>query len=294
MTAPIISDSAQRAKNIIENKPAIFNLEDNPKANIYYNKNLENPKYGGLVGRASIENNKDIIIKLSKEQNLDSNLVAAIFYMENSHGWYAGMGKIADDLNVSKSKFPGNIQPMWNKLAGEHGNVNNLEDNIKASITLIKRISERIENPTVERVATLYNSLAKEKVTNYGARVGEIFRTNPWGERLETNIIIKSEKPKQIQSKNYEQSPNYDTQIPVIKDIWKILPYNLSSDDNTYKYIKNGFCLDKDFASLNPNEQDRYIKDFITQNNQQRLDIALQEVKNNQTQSSINKISHAV
>jgi hypothetical protein len=139
-----------------------------------------------LIGKASVVKNMALIKVESDKQKVDPNLVAAIFYVENSHGWYGGLGLAADVVGISKSELPGNIRPMWNKLAGEHGDIRKLEDNIKASVTLIKRIAERLENQTVERVATLYNSLSQDQVSDYGARVGEVFRTHPWGVKIPT------------------------------------------------------------------------------------------------------------
>jgi hypothetical protein len=45
---------------------------------------------------------------------------------------------------------------------------------------LIRRIVERLEEPTVSKVASLYNSLAKDQVTDYGARVADVYRTKAW------------------------------------------------------------------------------------------------------------------
>lgn len=50
----------------------------------------------------------------------------------------------------------------------------------RAGATLLKRIVDRLPSPSVERVATLYNSLAKEKVSDYGARVAIVHEAKPW------------------------------------------------------------------------------------------------------------------
>jgi hypothetical protein len=160
--------------------------------------------------------------------------VAAIFYVENSHGHYGGLGQIADALGASKSVLPANIRPnMWNKLAGEHGDVNKLSDNITAGVKLIKRISDRIENPTVERVATLYNSLAKEKVTEYGARVGQIFREHKWGKEIPT---LNKSKSNQI-----EKIPNgkLNVTVPSINSLQKSSEYLIDkfSELNNHDYL---------------------------------------------------------
>lgn len=192
MSNNIINQSEARRKNILENKRALFELRDNPSANIYKGEILENLPFAHKMGVNAVSNHLNLIIKESEKQKVDANLVAAIFYMENSHGYYGGLGPIADKIGYSKSVLPANIRSMWNGLVGKNGNIENIHDNIVAGIILIKRISQRIENPTVERIATLYNSLAQEQVTSYGARVGEIFRTHKWGQELYTNYPAKS------------------------------------------------------------------------------------------------------
>jgi hypothetical protein len=36
------------------------------------------------------------------------------------------------------------------------------------------------ENPTPEKVGTLWNSISQEEVTTQGARIGRIYRERPW------------------------------------------------------------------------------------------------------------------
>ena len=52
--------------------------------------------------------------------------------------------------------------------------------NIRAGILLIRRIQDRLSDPEPEYVATLYNSMAKEKVNDYGARVARYMQEKPW------------------------------------------------------------------------------------------------------------------
>lgn len=55
-----------------------------------------------------------------------------------------------------------------------------VRQNVRAGAALLKRIVDRLPTPTVERVATLYNALAKEKVSDYGARVATVYQAKPW------------------------------------------------------------------------------------------------------------------
>jgi hypothetical protein len=51
---------------------------------------------------------------------------------------------------------------------------------VRAGTVLLKRISERLSDPRPGAIATLYNGLAKNRVTDYGARVAEVYRQKPW------------------------------------------------------------------------------------------------------------------
>jgi len=56
---------------------------------------------------------------------------------------------------------------------------------------LLKRIMDRLADPTVAKVATLYNSLPKEQVTDLGARTAVVYETRAW-----------ERKPKAINPRN--------------------------------------------------------------------------------------------
>jgi hypothetical protein len=46
--------------------------------------------------------------------------------------------------------------------------------------TLLRRIRDRLQDPNIQNIATLYNGLSKGNVTDYGNRVDEIYRTKEW------------------------------------------------------------------------------------------------------------------
>ncbi|WP_147289749.1 hypothetical protein [Helicobacter sp. MIT 14-3879] len=45
---------------------------------------------------------------------------------------------------------------------------------------MVKRIIERLENPTIEKIGTLYNSLAKEKIAGYGRILKYYYEEQSW------------------------------------------------------------------------------------------------------------------
>jgi soluble lytic murein transglycosylase-like protein len=52
--------------------------------------------------------------------------------------------------------------------------------NIRAGAILLKRIQDRLADPSIRNVATLYNGLAQPAVTNYGAQVEQAYRNREW------------------------------------------------------------------------------------------------------------------
>jgi hypothetical protein len=52
--------------------------------------------------------------------------------------------------------------------------------NIRAGATLLRRIRDRLQDPSIQNIATLYNGLGEKNVTDYGKRVDEIYRTREW------------------------------------------------------------------------------------------------------------------
>ncbi|OGQ07434.1 MAG: hypothetical protein A3G32_00690 [Deltaproteobacteria bacterium RIFCSPLOWO2_12_FULL_40_28] len=165
---PVLNMEADRKKSILENTPAIFEVAENPKAD-GSKPWFENHK------QSQVAKYDDLIVKEAKAQNVDPDLVRAIMYMETTHGYYDKIYPFRDSI------LPMNINSeAWKNLGYSKQDLENPEINIHAGVMLIKRISERIKEPTVEKIATHYNALAKDKVTDYGARVGNIYHEKLW------------------------------------------------------------------------------------------------------------------
>lgn len=74
-----------------------------------------------------------------------------------------------------------NINPeIWRDLGFAGRQASDPATNIEMGTKLIGRIRDRLENPTPEAVGTLYNSLPKDKVTDYGAYIARLMREKPW------------------------------------------------------------------------------------------------------------------
>lgn len=184
---PVLETEAERRKSILENTPGLFQVEDNRDAS------GTQPGYAlSGLGVDAVRNYDSLIEEESKRAGVDPNLARATMYMEASQGWY---GYPAEALGFADSIFPMNVRrSLWGALidnqqhyrpAGKGpgyyvDDFDNPRLNIRAGVTLLKRIEDRLENPTIRNIATLYNLLGKNKVTDYGARVERIYQTREW------------------------------------------------------------------------------------------------------------------
>jgi hypothetical protein len=166
-----------RKKSIIKNTPAEFIIEENISA------------YGGKpiyerYSKEQVKENEEYIIIYSKKYNLDTDFVRAIIYMESTHGWYDSYcGKYNPKCLEAFSILPMNILvDYWKDLGFTREDLKNPEKNIEAGCILLRRIWDRVKNPTIEKVASIYNLLGTTKVLDYGMRVRKIYDLKLWNE----------------------------------------------------------------------------------------------------------------
>ena len=112
-------------------------------------------------------------------------------WTEASRGHWYGLNDLGDEFGISGSIMPMNIQPdKWAVLVGgTRKDLENPERNIEAAIILIQRLTENVSDPTAEKISTLWNSLAKETVSDLGAYYGRIYREKPWESDLPSKVI---------------------------------------------------------------------------------------------------------
>ena len=104
---------------------------------------------------------RDIIESQAQEQGVDPDLVKAIVHMETTHGQYDVIPALVD---ANTSILPMSIRSdYWEDLGYSREQLKQPESNIKAGVLLLKRISERVQSPTVENIATLYNDLVQKQ-----------------------------------------------------------------------------------------------------------------------------------
>ncbi len=54
------------------------------------------------------------------------------------------------------------------------------EANIEAATVLLRRIADRIEKPSPEKIGSIWHYLGHEKTDKFGEYIGEIYRKKPW------------------------------------------------------------------------------------------------------------------
>jgi hypothetical protein len=168
LSKPVLHKASDRKQSIINNTSAHFNIDDNPSAD-GSKPVIEIAHFGSIVKELT-----SIIDKEANTQGVDPNLVKAIMYMESTHGYYDAP---LDMIGMNKSLRPMNINSdYWKDLGYTREQLADPATNIKVGIMLIKRIQDRLEDPSIRKIATLYNSISQEKVTDYGARVEAIYK----------------------------------------------------------------------------------------------------------------------
>lgn len=175
---PIINLHAGRRASILQDTPAIFSLKRKRLTIVGY-PGYHNKKFGVTA----VRKNDWLIVQEAKGFGVDPDLVRAIMYIENAHG--ALYGAAAEAFGVAKSLLPMNIRPdLWSGQIGGNPDFGKRRTNVRAGVILIKRIAERTAEPTVEKIAALYNALALEDLGRserpYFAWVARAYKEKPW------------------------------------------------------------------------------------------------------------------
>ncbi|MGK0547386.1 PAAR domain-containing protein [Halomonas cupida] len=172
-TPPIINLESDRWVSIIQNTPAIFEISDNPNAS------SKEPWYE-FDRFDEVDGNELAYESVSRQVGVEAGLLKAIAYLETTHGYY-------DRINPKNRSFrPMNLNyEYWKPLADEVGFtrdevINHPYPNIYVAAVLLKRIQERISSPTIEKVASIYNALGAEHVSDYGKRTKFIYDHQLW------------------------------------------------------------------------------------------------------------------
>ena len=107
--------------------------------------------------------------------DLDADLIRSIMFMETSHGWY-------DKINpIRKTILPMNIHyEYWKNLGFSKEQLLIPKINIDVGTLILKRIQNRLQYPKISKIASVYNFIGKERVSDYGSRVARIYKERAW------------------------------------------------------------------------------------------------------------------
>jgi soluble lytic murein transglycosylase-like protein len=194
---PVIGAENERARrqSILENSPALFPIEENPRAS-----GAAPSHRVSSLGAELVQKHDQEIEEEAARVGADPDLLRAVMYVEVSQGWY---GYPFELPHIADSILPMNVRgSLWRTLLPEGqpglrpvrgaGRVpahlgddsryvlDNPRLNIRAGALLLKRIQDRLADPSVRNTATLYNSLGQSNITDYGAQVEQAYRNRYW------------------------------------------------------------------------------------------------------------------
>ena len=192
---PIYNMEQDRVNAIKWGVDAVFEIADNTK-----DKGGPTLLAIDAIGRDAVNSHNEIIEKVGKELNVEPDLIRAIIFVENSHGYYGVPLEIIDenitnltglDPSISDTILPMNINPdTWSALGITRETARDPEANIRAGAKLIGEIWNRLENPTSRKVAALWQFIGAEhtdnaEIRNFVARVGRAAIDKPWAAEVQ-------------------------------------------------------------------------------------------------------------
>lgn len=160
-----------RKQSILHNIPMTFRVADNPKAS------GGKPLYE-LACMSQVALHRELIETEADKQGVDLKLVKSIVYMETTHGYY---DSFLEPFDKNNSIRPMNVRSgYWKELGFTREQLKHPVYNIRAGILLLERISSRALPRSIEMIASLYQDLGTDKLTDYGMRVAKIYENELW------------------------------------------------------------------------------------------------------------------
>lgn len=174
---PSLKDPDERRVSILQDKPDKFEFRGGRPADDSA-PFWELPQFGART----VQRYDPIIVQMAEKHGVDADLLRAVMYMENARGHYFGMNNLSDALGLSDSIAPMNINPdLWKTLLNKaEPDFKDPRQNIEAATILLKSIANRLDDPTPEAIASVWNYLGRETTSDIGAYVGRAYREKPW------------------------------------------------------------------------------------------------------------------
>ncbi|MBQ8784953.1 MAG: hypothetical protein IJZ59_02800 [Alphaproteobacteria bacterium] len=172
-------DERQRIMALKNGQHLKLNIKNNDKANYNW------PWYTlDWLGKYYVNKYSDSIEKYANKYNISPDIVKAIMYNEAATGHKGGANNLADLFSMSGSQMPMNIQgKTWGNFQGKYYDTYDAEQNIELGVRLIKQLYGSIDNPTPDKIGTLWNDTGAYIINNVGARVKTAYETKPWEEK---------------------------------------------------------------------------------------------------------------
>jgi hypothetical protein len=129
------------------------------------------------IGDGAVSDNMSSINTYSENYGVDKDLLSAVVYMENSHGWYDGVNPNSATVrpgNVNTEVWASllNLDPYWPN--------NYPEISIELTAKILAEIQLRLPNATPAAIATLYNNLRADMISGYGLTIEDYMKAKPW------------------------------------------------------------------------------------------------------------------
>ena len=172
----LLSTGEERTQSILSDSQGIISFDT---SSVYPgHQAYSNPWYSfDFVGDSAVSDNASNIEYSAAKYGVDPDLLRAVVYLENTHGWY-------DVLDPSPtSARPGNINPdLWAGLLGVPPAFVHVfpSTNIALTAKLLSEIQERLPGATPAAIATLYNNMRADMVSGYGLTVEQYMESRPW------------------------------------------------------------------------------------------------------------------
>jgi hypothetical protein len=202
----------------------------------YQNRSVENRYQRNDWGAQEVRKYSGLIDAAAARYSIDPDIVKAIIYTEVSGGWYgyapesfdAATHKILPKgwLETAHTILPGNISPEWQELI-PGSDVHNPRDNIELTTKLISQIANRLDDPSIENIYSLYNSLSHDRTY-----VNKEAKTTPYFAK------------KALEAEAWEKDDWSSPEFPKIKDV----PRDVLPSDR-HGFLDNSFGNGSSFSA---------------------------------------------
>ncbi|MEP3245494.1 MAG: hypothetical protein ABJN40_01725 [Sneathiella sp.] len=142
-----------------------------------------------LYHREQVTQYENIIEKHAHTFSISPDFLKSIVYLETTHGWYDVLDPDPDTI------LPGNVYAdLWKGLGIKKAEMRDPDKNIHATAQILGKLWEATKDPTVQKVASLYNNIKVSEVSQYGRTVEQYMYEKPWESKnylLSKNLFAK-------------------------------------------------------------------------------------------------------